>query len=72
MLFGEMIQCHLYLLIVLHLALKGGESVYLPLPSLSTDYYSGFVEQIFVSGDLDGVEESTGVSLVWVSLEFLC
>ena len=59
MLFGEMIQCHLCLLIVLHLALKGGESVCLPLPSLSTDYYSGFVEQVFVSGNLDGVEEST-------------
>jgi hypothetical protein len=58
---------HLCFLIVLHIALRGVESVYLPLPSLSTDYYSGFVEEVFVSGDLDGVEKSTGVSLVWVS-----
>ena len=57
-----------HLAFILHLALNGSESVDPPLPSLSTDHYSGFVEQVFVSGDLHGVKESTAVSLVWVSL----
>lgn len=58
----------LFLLVfILHLALSRDQSVDPPLPSLSTDYYSGFVEQVFMSGDY-GAKESIGVSLVWVSL----
>ena len=62
-----MVYRYLYhLVFILYLSLIGGESVDLPLPSLSTDYYSGFVEEVFISGDLDR-ESTQGVSLVWVS-----
>ena len=57
-----------HLVFILHLALNGGESVDPPLPSLSTDHYSGFVERVSMSGDLNGLRESTAVSLLWVSL----
>ena len=65
-----MVRLH-HLVFVLHLALSGCVSPDLPLPFLSTDHYSGFVEQIFdFYGPTD--EESTGVSLVWVSKSFFC
>ena len=56
-----------HLVFILHLALSEDQPVDPPLPSLSTDYYSGFVEQVFMS---DGAKESIGVSLVWVSLSW--
>ena len=45
-----MVRLH-HLVFVLHLALSGCVSPDLPLPFLSTDYYSGFVEQILIFMD---------------------
>lgn len=57
------------LVTVLCVVLKGSQSVDKPLPAVPDDFYSGYVEGVFMTAERERQETTTvGVSLIWVSL----